>query len=423
MKKNTLFLFLMLPFLLFSQGTYIFDFEDSNPPNDVWTVISGLNTTISGGDLNLAIVEAASNPVVGSTTAGVYADIYKYLEIKLKNANSEGPTYLRFSFPKEGGGRKYISFDIPNFHSDYKTHVFDLSNEPDWKGSVDDLKFHFKNAGNVDYIAGAGVEVNVSEIVFHEVSYSGYVQNPSFENELVGWSIDTSTGTEFYITEGEGVGGSNAAEIAFDGILSNGDIKLENSFTYEFETDIPETYSLALDYYHRANGTAAQVQVCFKLNYSDGIGGTKTFYQGWASPSTTYEISSSNRLLDDGDVADNTYKSVTVFFRAKDGDATTIVYLDDIVTNIKDENGDEILTVPLNEKIEESFLVYPNPVRDILHVNKTSKVLEVYDVVGNLITIKDNTDRIEVGYLKSGAYILKSQDKNGAVISKVFMKK
>lgn len=420
---RTIFLLLMMPCMLFAQGTFTFDFENSDPPNDRWTVNSGLNATISGGDLNLAFVEAASNPVVGSTTAGVNADVYKYLEISLKNASSEGPTYLRFSFPKEGGGRKYISFDIPNFHVDYKTHVFDLSNEPDWNGTVNDLKFHFKNAGNTNYNAGAGVEVNVSEIVFHEVSYSGYVQNPAFENKLTSWSLDTATATEFYIAEGEGVGGSKAAEIAFDGTLLNGDIKLENNFTYEFETDIPETYSLALDYSHRATGAAAEVQVCFKLNYSDGIGGTKTFYQGWISPGATYAVSSSNRSLDDGDPANNTYKSVTVFFRAKGGDNTTIAYLDNIVTNIKDENGDAILSATLPIEIKSSLYTFPNPVDGILHLSSSFDEVRVYDTKGVLQFTKRNTASIDVESLEIGTYYIRCKDKKGRIDSSTFVKK
>lgn len=423
MKKITFFIVLLVSFGVAAQGAYTFDFENSDPPNDVWTVNTGLTTTISGGDLNLALTEAASNPVFGTTTANINAELYRYVAISLKNPSAAGPTYLRMSFPKEGGGRKYISFDIPNFHSDYKTHVFDLSSESDWEYTMNDIKFHFKSAGNADYNAGAGVEINVSEIVFHEVSYSGYVQNPAFENELAAWSLDTATATEFYIAEGEGVGGSKAAEIAFDGTLSNGDIKLENSFTYEFETDIPETYTLALDYYHKATGTAAEVQVCFKLNYSDGIGGTKTFYQGWVSPGATYAVSSSNRLLDDGDIADNTYKSVTVFFRAKGGDNTTIAYLDDIVTNIKDENGDEILSIPFKIIEKPEVTLYPNPVNNVLNFTENIEKVELYNVLGQKVISKTNTNSIDVSNIEKGAYIVRIIDQNGASISQRILKK
>ncbi|MDG1805605.1 T9SS type A sorting domain-containing protein [Flavicella sp.] len=424
MKKITLSLFLMLPFMLFSQGTYTFDFENSDPPNDVWTVKSSLTTSIGSGDLNLALTNGASNPMVGTLSGGINAEVYRYVAITLKNPSAQGPTYIRFSFPKSPSGRKYISYNIDNNHNDYRTYYFDVSSEPDWENTVDDMRFHFKATDNADYVVPAeGIEVNVSEIVFHEVSYSGYVQNPSFENELVGWSMDTGTSAAFQISETEGVGGSKAAEISYNGTLAAGDIKFENPYVYDFETDIPETYSVTLDFQHKGIGTVADIQVCIKLSYSDAIGGSKTFYQGWVNPGTDYAVSSNDRSLDDGVGDDNTYKSITVFFRAKNGDATSKVYLDDIVTNIKDENGDDVLSVPLNEIIKEPFLVYPNPVRDMLYVSKTSKILEVYDVVGNLITREDNTDRIEVGFLKSGAYILKSQDENGAVVSKVFMKK
>ena len=73
---------------------------------------------------------------------------------------------------------------------------------------------------------------------------------------------------------------------------------------------------------------------------------------------------------------------------------------------------------------ENSIHLFPNPVKDILSIKSPSilKKLEVFNVLGQKVMGRENTNSLNVTKLNSGAYILKTINENGTVSTKKFIK-
>ena len=73
---------------------------------------------------------------------------------------------------------------------------------------------------------------------------------------------------------------------------------------------------------------------------------------------------------------------------------------------------------------ENSIHLFPNPVKDILSIKSPSilKKLEVFNVLGQKVMGRENTNILNVSKLNSGAYILKTINENGTVSIKKFIK-
>lgn len=74
----------------------------------------------------------------------------------------------------------------------------------------------------------------------------------------------------------------------------------------------------------------------------------------------------------------------------------------------------------LNSKVS----VYPNPVKNILHINGNNiKTVEVYSVNGqHIVTQNSNTENVDVSTLESGMYFLNITSINGHTVVKKFVK-
>tara|TARA_B110001454_G_scaffold128989_2_gene120242 strand:+ start:172 stop:1578 length:1407 start_codon:yes stop_codon:yes gene_type:complete len=73
---------------------------------------------------------------------------------------------------------------------------------------------------------------------------------------------------------------------------------------------------------------------------------------------------------------------------------------------------------------ENSIHLFPNPVKDILSIKSPSilEKLEVFNVLGQKVLGRENTNILNVSKLNSGAYILKTMNENGTVSIKKFIK-
>lgn len=73
---------------------------------------------------------------------------------------------------------------------------------------------------------------------------------------------------------------------------------------------------------------------------------------------------------------------------------------------------------------ENSIHLFPNPVKDILSIKSPLilKKLEVFNVLGQKVMGRENTNSLNVTKLNSGAYILKTISENGTVSTKKFIK-
>ena len=68
--------------------------------------------------------------------------------------------------------------------------------------------------------------------------------------------------------------------------------------------------------------------------------------------------------------------------------------------------------------------LFPNPVKDILSIKSLSilKKVEVFNVFGQKVMGRENTNDLNVTKLKSGAYFLKIVDENSTISTKKFIK-
>lgn len=87
----------------------------------------------------------------------------------------------------------------------------------------------------------------------------------------------------------------------------------------------------------------------------------------------------------------------------------------------------------LNHSEEQDFVIFPNPVEDILYINFNRrpidiKNIEIYDINGKLIKTLVNTNQkpkhfeIKINNIKSGLYILKINTKESPYIQKLIVK-
>jgi len=73
---------------------------------------------------------------------------------------------------------------------------------------------------------------------------------------------------------------------------------------------------------------------------------------------------------------------------------------------------------------ENSIHLFPNPVKDVLSIKSPSilKKLEVFNVLGQKVMGRENTNSLNVTKLKSGAYFLKIVNENSTISTKKFIK-
>ncbi|MGE8552663.1 MAG: T9SS type A sorting domain-containing protein [Chryseobacterium jejuense] len=87
-------------------------------------------------------------------------------------------------------------------------------------------------------------------------------------------------------------------------------------------------------------------------------------------------------------------------------------------------NDELVLSVKETMPDAKTFILYPNPVTDILHIKSKEKVnkVEIYDTSGRQVSAGLDGDRVNVKNLNPGSYIIKIETKQGKTSEK-FIKK
>lgn len=70
---------------------------------------------------------------------------------------------------------------------------------------------------------------------------------------------------------------------------------------------------------------------------------------------------------------------------------------------------------------EEMHALYPNPVRDVLHISAAAKIerIEIYDLLGNKLLEVGNTASVKIGYLPSGVYCVRVSTSQGETTHRI----
>jgi len=64
--------------------------------------------------------------------------------------------------------------------------------------------------------------------------------------------------------------------------------------------------------------------------------------------------------------------------------------------------------IPSSATLREPFILYPNPVADVLYLSATARTIRVYNIYGIEVAHATDTDRVEVSHLPAGVYTVKA---------------
>ncbi len=64
--------------------------------------------------------------------------------------------------------------------------------------------------------------------------------------------------------------------------------------------------------------------------------------------------------------------------------------------------------IPSSATLREPFILYPNPVADVLYLSATARTIRVYNIYGIEVAHATDTDRVEVSHLPAGVYTVRA---------------
>jgi uncharacterized delta-60 repeat protein len=85
--------------------------------------------------------------------------------------------------------------------------------------------------------------------------------------------------------------------------------------------------------------------------------------------------------------------------------------------------GDSVLSINDNESSKDSLILYPNPVEDILYINKTVNSILITELTGKTVAKIENVSEIDFSILANGLYILSIENDNGKFTTHKISKK
>ena len=75
------------------------------------------------------------------------------------------------------------------------------------------------------------------------------------------------------------------------------------------------------------------------------------------------------------------------------------------------------------EDLQRIFLVYPNPVKDVLTINGIYSSIEIYNIFGKLMLTSQTQKTIDVSTLSNGVYFVNINDENTITVKKITVAK
>lgn len=69
-------------------------------------------------------------------------------------------------------------------------------------------------------------------------------------------------------------------------------------------------------------------------------------------------------------------------------------------------------TMSIEEQLNKSFFIYPNPADDMLYFSELLKNIEIYSINAQKIMHYSNITQLNIDFLDSGAYLLQAETSN-----------
>ncbi len=404
MRKITfLIMLLVMPIIAIGQT---FDF---NGTDDGFTPSGSCTLTTNPTFLGVDLTGDGTNPAFGSDTAGVNADLNPFAGVTIKNSDPAGPTFMRISYPKASGGRRYVNLDITAGDTDYKTYWFDLSNV-DWAGTEDDVKVHFKATGNTTYtIPTAGVTLEIDKIQFlNEVPREEklvYEFNTDGDDEGFSSIVDATVvvaGGNLSISPDGGA----IAKVTNGVNAVNADANSHMHIVYRNLS--PSNDQLRVQFRSSVDNYVAYVGTNYNINQSMGS------FETISLDLETLKPAEWSGIAQDFQVA---IRNTANAGNASNADGNFVI--DRIVFS----NNSTLSTADFNLS---KTLIYPNPAKDVVNISSSSDIstVKIMDITGKLVlsatTLSNNS--INVSNLKTGVYILNITLINGNQSTKKLIK-
>ncbi|MFT4683426.1 MAG: hypothetical protein ACI8RP_000006 [Urechidicola sp.] len=428
MKKITLLVLLISTvFTGFAQDVeYNFNTDGDN---EGWEA-SGVNLTTASGIMNVEII-SPTNGFQGTRSSDALALAEaNYLTLRIVVENNvllvDGTTPVTaFQIINYDTGSTSIGdavkTDVTIPAGGYNTMDIMIPSNPDNSGTIDRLGLRIKSGANT-LDASSNFNLDSAIILFSGTvtsTFSGFVQNPCFENvtgDIAPWVV-TGDGTSSLSTDASV--GAQAVKVDLTGTSNT---FLENGYTWAF--DSPQVVAstgdqVTITWDMKSNSTALKVAGRFIL------GGAENQVLVTAAKSVTvadtYESFSVTKVLDaqDGNFYDNIN---SLSFRIQLGEVGDYVFIDNVTTTVT-ING-AVLNVEKNGL--ESFTMYPNPVNDILNIISVNDIneIKIFDMTGKNVYARNEiaNNQINVSSLNPGIYFIKIKDINNSISTKKLIK-
>lgn len=79
-------------------------------------------------------------------------------------------------------------------------------------------------------------------------------------------------------------------------------------------------------------------------------------------------------------------------------------------------------TVDVTEIEKDETIFYPNPVGDILYMNKTVKALKITDLNGKILAVKKNINQFDMSPFSNGLYLITTENEDGVIETRKIVK-
>ena len=383
MKKTTLLLLLILPFLGFSQT---WDFTNSN---DGWTATQGDLTPGATASTFTYTGEDGNNPQLVQDMAGVDTSTKNYAVITIKNnTNLE---YLRVSYPKTDGGRIFKNMIISSGDTDFQTYVIDVTNGTHWVGTMDDIKILFKldENNNAD---GSGGTIEIDAISFTATPPLD-VQNEYYfetDDETEGWSANNSSV-----------------------MVSNGVLTITPDINASAKI-VQQTYAIGAEannymhiVYRNLSTDNDQLRIQFQSPVDD-----YSSYNGMNMdiPSGMSNFETLDVDLSQNDAWTGETQNFQIVIRDQDNGNSASAGDFEIQEIIFDNNA--TLKVDSSNRID--FTMYPNPANEIVSISSKEKItkVEIFNISGMKVQEVNNTGLVNIANLSSGIYLVKVENQH-----------
>ncbi len=411
MKKITLItLLFVFPMLMIGQT---FDFTNTD---DGWSAVSGFTSTNGASAMTLTTNDGdglLKNPTCATIAAGVDTTVNNFIGVTISNNDATGPDFIRVSYPKTTIGRIYKNLDITTADSGFVTYWFDLSNATNWIGTMNDVKLHFKSAGNSDYFlpnSPNNVSIDIDKIEFVDAL-------PRVEKQA--YEFDTDGDKEGWSTEVDATTVVSGGSLTLTPTAVGSAIAKVTNGVNSVDADANSHMHIV---YRNLSADNNQLRIQFKSSVDNYVSFSGTNVSINLSMASFETISIDLETLKPAEWS-QTAQDLQLALRntANPGNASSAGDL--VIDRIVFDNN---MTLSIDQIAASSFTLYPNPARNSVNISINSEIesVRIFDITGKLVLSQGTVgDRgIDITNLQTGVYLFNVRLANGNQATKKLIK-